>query len=246
MSPDDDRIERAAAAWVREQVDTTALDRVLTGALDRVRAEVPWPARLRWGWLLVRAQVPVVYPRLATASLLVIAFGATVALAAGPGWPGEVFVALAPAAAAAGAALVFQDSLGELALVLRAGPRLVLLARLTVVCAADLAAALLASVLVAGRVHQTLGVLIGSWLGPMLLLAAVSVLVSVLSRPPAGVAAALGLWFLHVLAGLSPVAPAVVTRLDAVWATSPAVLAVAAMVAAAAVLAAPRRWAVAW
>lgn len=215
---------------------------MLAGAIARVERDVPWTARLRWGWHLVRAQLPIVTQRLAAASLLVIVLGAAVALAAGRGWPRDVFVSLAPVVAAAGSALVFADGLGELALVMRAGPRLVMLARLAVVFAVDLAAALLASMAVAGRVHETLTALIGAWLGPMLLLATVSLLVSVLSRPGAGITVALGLWFLHVLAGLSFVAPPVAAAIDAAWASNPAVLVVAAALAAAAVLAAPRRW----
>jgi hypothetical protein len=244
MRPDEDTVERAAALWAYERVDAPALDRVLAGAVARVEADVPGTARLRWLWQLVRAQLPIVSQRLAAASLLVILLGGGVALAAGRGWPRDVFVSLAPVAAAAGSAMVFHDVLGELALVMRASPRLVMLARLAVVFAVDLAATLLASVAVAGRVHETLAALIGAWLGPMLLLATVSLLVSVLTRPGAGITVALGLWFGHVLAGLSFVTPAVAMRVEQAWTTSPAVVALAVALAAAAILAAPRRWAV--
>lgn len=239
-------LQRGMACWAHEKVDAAALDRVLAGALARVEPQVPWTARLRWVGHLTRAQLPIISQRLAAASLLVIMLGAAVALAAGRGWPRDVFVSLAPVAAAAGSALVFSDELGELSLVMRASPRLVMLARLTVVFAVDLAAGLLASVAVAGRVHETLTALIGAWLGPMLLLAAVSLLVSVLTGPGMGITAALGLWFVHVLAGLSFLTPSVTAHIDAVWTTSTAVLVVAAVLTAAAVAAAPRRWVLAW
>ncbi|WP_410812888.1 hypothetical protein [Micromonospora sp. 067-2] len=241
MSIDDEKLETAAALWGHDQVDAAALDRVLAGTLAQVNAGMAGRTWLRWSWLLVRAQLPIVNQQLAAASLLIIMLGTAVALTADRGWPRDAFVAIAPVVAATGSALLFRDGLGELALVMRAGPRLVMLARLVVVFVVDLVAALLASVVVAGRAHETLTVVIGAWLGPMVLLTTVSLLVSVLSRPGAGITVALGLWFLHVLAGLSLVTPTVAAPLQTVWTTSPAVLAVAGLLGAMAVTAGPRR-----
>ena len=242
-------IEQATALWADRQAGPAALDRVLAGALHQVRAEIPHSARLRWAWLMVRAQVPVVRQRLTAASLLVMMAGAAIAMASGLGWSGQVFVLLAPLAVAVGCAIVFHDDLGELALAMPATPRLVLVARLVVVFAVDLAAALLASVAVAGRLHEALTALIGAWLGPMLLLATMSLLLSALAGSGPGITVALGLWFLRVLAGLGAsdgiITGPVAARIDAAWATSPAVLVVAVTLLAATIAVAPRRLVVA-
>src|SRR5581483_987556 len=195
-------IADAVAHWAGRQANAAAVDRVLAGALEQVRADRRGAARWRWAWLVIRAQVPIVRQRLVAASLLVMLLGALVVMASGRGWSKEVFVSLAPVAVATGSAMLFRDDLGELALVLPATPRMVLTARLVGVFAVDLVAAFLGSVAVAGRLHEALGALIAAWLGPMLLLAAGSLLVSVLSGPGAGVTVALGLWFMRVLAGL--------------------------------------------
>lgn len=242
-------IERATALWSGRQAGPAALDRVLAGALTQVRAENRRTARLRWAWLVVQAQAPIVRQRLLAASLLVMTLGAVIAMVSGRGWSRDVFVLPAPLAVAVGSAMVFGDGLGELALVLPATPRLVLVARLVVVFAVDLAAALLASVAVAGRLHEGLSVLVAAWLGPMLLLAMVSLLISALSGPAAGITGALGLWFLRVLAGLDApggiVSGPVAARIDEAWTTSPAVLAGAVVLLVAVIVAAPRRLAAA-
>lgn len=238
-------IERATVRWAGQQADPAALDRVLAGALEQVRAEIPRTARVRWAWLVVLAQVPIVRQRLLAASLMVMTLGALIVMASGRSWSRDVFVSLAPLAVAAGSAMLFRDGLGELALVLAATPRLVLVARLVVVFAVDLAAALLTSVAVAGRLHEALGALIAAWLGPMLLLAVVSLLASILSGPGTGITVALGLWLLRVLAGLDTpggiITGSVAARIDEAWATSPAVLAGAVVLLVATIVVAPRR-----
>lgn len=238
-------IERATVRWAGQQADPAALDRVLAGALEQVRAESPGSARVRWAWLVVRAQLPIVRQRLLAASLMVMTLGALIVMASGRAWSRDVFVSLAPLAVAAGSAMLFRDGLGELALVLPATPRLVLVARLVVVFTVDMVGALLTSMAVAGRLHEALGALIAAWLGPMLLLAVVSLLVSVLSNPGTGITVALGLWFLRVLAGLEApggiITGPVAARIDAAWTTSPAVLAGTVMLLIATIAVAPRR-----
>jgi hypothetical protein len=245
--------ERAAIAdavvhWAGRQAGTAAVDRVLAGALEQIRADRRRTARWCWAWLVIRAQVPIVRQRLVAASLLVMLLGALVVMASGRGWSREVFVSLAPVAVAAGSAMLFRDDLGELALVLAATPRMVLAARLAAVFAVDLAPASLGSVAVAGRLHEALGALIAAWLGPMLLLATGSLLASVLSGPGAGITVALGLWFVRVLAGLHTPGGVITgwmaAKIDASWTTSPVVLAGAAVLLAAAIMAAPRQLAV--
>jgi hypothetical protein len=238
-------VARAADRWARERADAAALDRVLDGALARTQGEVPAAARLRWAWQVVRVQVPIVGHWLLASSLLVMMLGAAVALSSGHGWSRQVFVMLAPLAAAVGIGVIVRDGRDELALVMRAGPRLVLLARLTVVFTANLTTALLGSVAVAGRVHQGVGVLVSAWLGPMLMLVTIGLLVAVLSRPAVGISVALALWFLRVLAGLDTsgllVRGWLAADIDAAWVTRPAVFGVAAALLVAAVAAGPRR-----
>jgi hypothetical protein len=236
-------VAQAAGRWARERADAAVLDRVLDGALARTRGEVPPTARLRWAWQVARVQVPIVGQWLLASSLLTMLLAAAVALS-GHGWSRQVFVMLAPLAAAVGIGVVVRDGLDELALVMRAGPRLVLLARLTVVFAADLATALLGSVAVAVRVHQGVSALVSAWLGPMLMLVTIGLLVAVLSRPAAGISVALGLWLLHVLAGLDTsgllIRGWLAEGIDAAWVTRPAVFGMAAALLAAAVAVGPR------
>jgi hypothetical protein len=220
------------------------LDRILLGALAHIEVDTARLSRLRWGWLVTRAQVPIIRQRLVAVSLIVMALGALVAIASGKGWPRDVFVLLAPLAAAGAVAALFRDNLGELAFTLRASPRLILLARLVVVLGIDLAATLLISVAVAGRTHEALTTLVTAWLGPMLLLAATSLFVSTVTTAATGITVALGLWFVRVVAALHTtgafVSSALAAHIEAVWTTSPAMIAVTVVMIAAAVFVAPR------
>jgi len=90
---------------------------------------------------------------------------------------------LAPVVAAAGIAFLYgpeQDPSLELALATPTSPRLVLLARLTLVFGYDLALGLLVSLALAlaGQAPDGLWQLILQWLGPMLLLSAISLWIS--------------------------------------------------------------------
>lgn len=248
MSTDDQdwpSIDQAANRWIDEQIRPGALDRILVGALKHIEVETQRLDRLRWGWLVTRAQIPIIRQRLVAASLIVMALGAMVAIASGKSWPRDVFVLVAPLAAAGAAAALFRDNLGELSFTLRASARLILLARLVVVLGIDLAATLLVSVAVAGRTHEALTTLVAAWLGPMLLLAATSLLVSTVTTATTGITVALGLWFVRVIVGLHTtgafVSPALAAHVEAAWTTSSAMLAATVAMLVAAVVVAPRQ-----
>jgi hypothetical protein len=112
---------------------------------------------------------------------------------------GIILEMVAPVVAAAGIAFIYgpeNDPSLELALATPTPARLILLARLTLVCGYDLAVATLVSVgLVAvGDAPGGLGALIFQWLGPMLLLSALSLWLSVASGPLPATFLPLALW----------------------------------------------------
>lgn len=163
----------------------------------RVRAQASPPPRLHFLKLL-RAELPVVHRQIWAASLLALLIGFPVTLferTAG----GTYLALVAPLVAAAGVAFIYgpsSDPAHELARSMPTSPRMVLLARLTLVFGYDLAAALAISGLLAGVGLAPGGfeMLILRWLGPMLMLSALSLALSLRFTPYAGIGVALGLW----------------------------------------------------
>jgi hypothetical protein len=173
---------------------------------------------VRFAISLLLAQTRLIRLSVWTASVLVMAFG--VVLARTGGTAGTVLASIAPFVTAAGIAAVCGPE-PEVAAATITPPRLVLLARVTLVFGYDLILALLASVLIA---TPALPAVIGSWLGPMALLSALCLLLSVAAGTTVAVTACVGLWLAHLLgpglAGtahwLTPVADA----LTWLWATN--------------------------
>jgi hypothetical protein len=164
-------------------------------------------AALAWPWLLLRAQLRVVHREIWLASALVMALGTLVAVATYSGGAGAdalPLVLTAPLVTAVGAAYLFgpdgQSSL-EVELAAPVSPRLVLLARLTLLFAFDLALGLLGSGLLAlVRADVLLWPLVSTWLAPMACLSALAFLLSVLLVDATAAAlVSLGLWCLQVL-----------------------------------------------
>ncbi|MFC0505334.1 zf-HC2 domain-containing protein [Micromonospora costi] len=123
--------------------------------------------------------------------------------------------ALAVASACGGDAL--NDEL------IRATPtsvRTVLLARLTLVLAAVFVAALAGSLVLSLAGAGGPGRLLAAWLGPMVLLSAVSFAFSVIWRPAVGLSAALAVWALRALMAAGHADPAVAGAVEAMWRTS--------------------------
>ena len=200
---------RALRQWPAPTA-TPAATQQLLAALQTAAPPAPAASSAslwRWPWLVLRSQVPMVRRELLWASALIYAVGILVTLAPNLDL-GRVetlpFVLLAPAVAAVGCAFLFgpdTDTALELVLTLPVSPRLLLLARLTLLLAFDLALGLLGSAALAGlRAEVTLWPLVLAWLAPMAFLAALGFLFSVLlAEPLAGILISLGLWAARVL-----------------------------------------------
>ncbi|WP_018218805.1 hypothetical protein [Salinispora vitiensis] len=167
-----------------------------------------------------------------------------------PGWRGAAFGALVSLLLLAGGLAVSgprTDPRWELLMVLPVTPRAVFLARLVLVLAVDLTAALLATGLAALLDHSVDSlVLISGWLGPSLLSASVAVLLTIWRAYWLGSLAGALVWFSAVVADL----PArrvpnvgVGAILDAVWSgsTFPAVVSVLLLALAVRLVPEPRR-----
>lgn len=231
---------------------------VLAGALtrlDAVPAAEPVRAHrgLGWGWQLLRAQVPLVTRSLAAATALMLLLGVIVVRGSGAGRGGEALSLLAPLAAALGLALIHGREVDpplEITAALGTSVRTVLLARLVLVCGYDLllGMAVTGVTVAASAASGGFGTLVGEWLGPMFLLASLSLLVAVCTRPAIGIGVALALWALRVLADIrltgvagDRLGAARLQAIRAVWSTTLPILVVAAVLLALAIVVAPRR-----
>ncbi|WP_433201666.1 zf-HC2 domain-containing protein [Dactylosporangium sp. CS-047395] len=188
---------------------------------------------------LIRLAVPM-------ASALVMALGVALVLLQ----PTTTALALvAPIVAAAGVAGTYRSARDPAAELVAATPtsgRLLLLVRIALVFGYDLLLALAASAVLAvtGAAGSAgLAALVGSWLGPMALLSALSLLVAVRFGPDIALGSALGLWAVRVLAegllaGGAAAWPA--RAVVAAWSTNAPVLAASAAIAGTAVALAGR------
>ncbi|MGN9839882.1 hypothetical protein ACTMTI_17325 [Nonomuraea sp. H19] len=172
------------------------------GGLGDVRAHVVPAPRRAWQLLVMEARL--LHPGVWAASLLVMA----VCVASSMVWwavPEAVLGLGAPLMAGLGVAGLYgpeRDRAFEVVAVTPTSPRVVLLARVTLVFGYDLVLALLASGLlaVAGRSPAGVVALVTTWLGPMALLAAVSLLLSVCWHPGGAIGVALAAWSVPALA----------------------------------------------
>ncbi|MEV0134543.1 hypothetical protein AB0H83_39545 [Dactylosporangium sp. NPDC050688] len=150
-----------------------------------------------------------------------------------------VVVPLAAALAVAGAC--GGDELpGELVRATPTSVRTVLLARLTLVLGAVFVAALIGSLVLSVAGAGGPGRLLAAWLGPMVLLSAVSFACSVAWRPAVGLSAALAVWVLRVLLASGSVDGAVGGAAEAMWRTSWPPLVVSAALVGGVLAIAPR------
>ncbi len=182
---------------------------MLSAEMDSARASHASPLRkdmrhqrLMWAWLILRAQTRLVHPTTWAASGLVIALGALVTLLlyrpaqSGADLP---LVIIAPLVAACGVAFLYgldADPALELQLSTPVSPRLILLARLALLFAFNLAITFACSVLLSlAQAQISLMPLTGAWLAPMTFLSALAFLLSVLFFDPlASVLISLLLW----------------------------------------------------
>jgi len=206
--------------------------------------------RLALGWAVLVGQVPLVRREIWTASALTIALGWVVAIAVRDWATGGGLLALiAPIVAATGIAFVYgpeTDPSLEVALATPTSPRLVLLARLALVMGFDLLIALAASAaLRVATDGDALWPLVGLWIGPMLLLSALSLALSLLLGPMPAVTVALALWGAKVTTvtgvGGEEIEGRAVGLLEDLSRTSAPVLLLAALLLAATLVYVPRR-----
>jgi hypothetical protein len=255
------RAAAVVAAQPARPVPPTLVDEVLAAACRPApaRAARPAPApgqRLVWAGRLLAAQVPLLRRSLLAASGLMFLLGVLVVASARSGAAAGLLAAVAPAAAAVGLALLHGpevDPAVELTVASGTSPRVVLLARLVLVLALDLAFALAATAVARlGSADVAFGALVTGWFGPLLLLSALSLALSVLSRPAIGLGVALALWLLRLAnswhePAFGPV-PLVTDHLDGfvrVWNTSLPTIAAALALVALTLAVAPRRMRVA-
>jgi Putative zinc-finger len=234
---------RAIAGGTRTALPAVTPSRdVLDGIRLRVSPSAPiGPSVLL---ALVRAQVPLVRPQIWSASALVLSLGVLVTLVNHRG--GAALMSLvAPIVAAAGIAFIYgpeNDPSLELALATPTPARLVLLARLTIVVAFDLGVAILASggVVALGDAPDGLGQLILQWLGPMLLLSATSLWLSVAYGPLPATFVPLTLWAAKVgIAGIVEPLSAAATIATTLSSTNAVTVGVAALIATAVLVQVP-------
>ncbi len=216
--------------------------------IDQQERATPALARQRWApWQVLLGQLPLVHRRIWIASALTMALGWVVALPLGTS-AGAVVALLTPLVAAIGVAFIYgpeNDPALEIALSTPTSPRLVLLARLTLVFGYDLALAGGATVLLALLKGVTLWPLIALWLGPMLCLSALSLLLALIVGATAAVLLALVVWGLHVTIGLGAgnglLHGDAFSALNLLWGTNLPALLLATLFVTAAFVYAPRR-----
>jgi len=190
------------------------------------------PTQRRRVFTLLAKELRLVRPSLLAASAIVLGIGVLLTTAQADG-----LTLIAPIVAAVGVGAVagpHRDPAYELIATTPTSPRLIILARLTLIFGYDLTLALAATALPARP-------LITTWLGPMALLSALTLLLAVLAGTEVAIGAALLLWSLRVLAGSAFAhAAGLPALIRATWATNPTTLTAALALAAAAAIAAGR------
>jgi hypothetical protein len=206
-------------------------------------ARSPW----RFSLALVLAEARLLRIPVLVASALVLALAvalAAIQTTAADGWSGNVLALVAPIVAAIGISGVYgpqRDPAFEVVAATPTTARLILLVRIALVFGYDLALAMAASgaVTVVGADAAGVVALVVAWLGPMALLSALCLLLTVWVGADIAIGAVLTLWAMRVLAGnVFADVTGLVEFFRAVWSTSPATgSATAALVLAAVVLA---------
>jgi hypothetical protein len=201
---------------------------------------------------LLLAELRLVRPSVWLASVLVMACAVGLALTAGNGAGATVLSLVAPLVAVAGVAGVYgpeRDPAFEALAVTATSPRVVLLARVTLVFAYDLVLAVAASAVVhLGVPGVGLAGLVAGWLGPMALLSALSLLLAMWVGPNVSMAVAASLWVLRALTiGIPQLGDRwLAAAMRQVWATNPGTLAATLSLLAAAVLLSRQRLRPGW
>jgi hypothetical protein len=224
---------------VWQRIDAPPL---LAGPLARaartIRAQVPHAGRV------LRGQVPLIAPGIWVLSAAAVALTLLVATISPEAAVARSLLSLVvPLVTAIGVALLYgpeQDPGLEVTLSTPTSPRLVLICRLALIFGYNSALATGVTLLLVrlGGAHFSL--LASLWVGPTLLLAGLSLLLSVSVGAMAGMASAFGLVLLRLfLASLDAPGSQIQTTawpLDRLWQTSPLILALAAVLIVASVV----------
>ncbi|MEV4458949.1 hypothetical protein [Microbispora sp. NPDC049633] len=213
-------------------------------AVPRYAGEVgrrPWRRALG---LLTRQWTLVRWPVWVVSVAALVVGGVVAARVSSAGLAPQVLAAVIPLAAAlavAGACGSDREPVGELVAATPTSPRVVLLARLTLVLGVIGAGSLLVTLALAPLepVAGLLG-LAAAWFGPLVPLSALSFTLSVLWRPSVGVGAATALWLLRLLAMTGALDRAVAAAVERLCTPGAGVLMGAAALVAVAVLLSPR------
>jgi putative zinc finger protein len=198
---------------------------------------------IRFAAQLLRAELRLVRPSVWLASMLVMACAVAAVAVDGHGAGATVL----PLVAIAGVAGVYgpqRDPAFEALAITATSPRLVLLARVTLIFGYDLALAVAASAVLRLAAPQVgLVDLVVAWLGPMVLLSALSLVLAMWIGPNVSMAVATALWLLRVGTVSVPELSDgwLAARMQDVWATSPGSVAVTLTLLAAAVALSRRR-----
>jgi len=173
---------------------------------DHAPHAVPTRQRPQELWALVRVQARLLPGGLWPAVALVLVLGVAIVLTSH--WPAHTALGILAPLAAAGS-VVFactpeNDPRIPIAIASPLTARLVLLTRLVIVLAYDIALALAASLVLILVGHQPLDPLLTAWLAPMLGLASAALLATVVLDPGIAVAIAFALWALRWTTATQP------------------------------------------
>jgi hypothetical protein len=207
------------------------------------------PRSLAQQWAVLRAQAMLIPQGIWITSAIVLTMVFAVAsIWSGPAVPPALLGLVVPLVTAVGVAFIYgpeHDTALEVTLATPTSPRVVLIGRLALVCGYDLAFASAITCLLALTRGTGFTLLASVWLGPMLLLAGLSLLVSLIWGAVAGVSVAVGLALLRIFATSLALTskPAIIDalRLDRLWVTSPWMLALAVALIALAAAIVPRQ-----
>ena len=226
------------------------LERVWTRIGEEETLAASGSGRLSIGLQLLAGQVALVRREIWVASAATMALGCLVALlTTGASAGGVVLAVFAPMIAAVGVAFIYgpeNDPSLEVALSTPTPPRLVLVARLTLVYSYDLALALAATVVLALANGGTgLLALISLWIGPMLFLSALALFLSLFFGSTPATLVALTLWGVRLVAYSSAVRGLTLSRemklLESFWQSTPLLLPLAVLLLLVTVLFTPGR-----
>ena len=197
--------------------------------------------RLRFAAQLLGAELHLVRPAVWVASFLVLACALGLARGGGDDSLGLMLSLVAPLLAVAGVAAVYGpegDPAFEVLAITPTSPRLVLLARTTLIFGYDLVLSLAASALMPLVASEAKLVgLVAAWLGPMTLLLALSLVLAMWIGPAWSMAVAGGVWTLRVATVSSPALAHgwLADGMRLVWTTSPPTVVAAVLLLLAAV-----------